>query len=121
MVLQNNVSKLWNIRGNIVSRRSHQGLPTDSYIVKSHSTGQHICQSEWNICAIKANVSPTGSDIDPDHVAATVFSVSGIVSRPSLKSSSHRTQAAKLGWLDLQASTLTGSGLGSAPGSVEGN
>ena len=42
VVLQNNVSKLWNIRGTIVSRRTHQGLPTNSYIVKSSQTGRHI-------------------------------------------------------------------------------
>ena len=60
-VLQNNLTKLWNIHGKIVSRRTHQGLPTDSYIVKLCSTGQYLCRSERNIRTIVAdNVITTG-------------------------------------------------------------
>ena len=33
VVLQNNLTKVRIIRGKVVSRRTHQGFPTDSYIV----------------------------------------------------------------------------------------
>ena len=47
----------------------------DSYIIRSYSTGWHICWSERNICSAKDNANTTGSDIDPDTVA-NAFSVS---------------------------------------------
>ena len=65
--MQNNLTKLWNIKARVLSRRSHQGIETNSYILKAHKTGRQLVRSERNIRPVaKAMSSPTGSDTDLD-------------------------------------------------------
>merc|ERR1711895_390301 len=45
VMVQNNVSKLWNIKGTIVSRREHQGHISNSYVIKISRTGRQVCRS----------------------------------------------------------------------------
>ena len=117
MVLQNNLTKLWNIHGKIVSRRSHQGLPTDSYIVKSSSTGQHLCRSERNIRAVGDKVIATGQDLDPDNFANVASVLCNL--RPALKGTSQGGESTEAAVTQHAIVTLApGSILGSAlPGS----
>ena len=74
--MQNNLTKLWNIKARVLSRRSHQGIETNSYILKAQKTGRQLVRSERNICPVaKAMSSPTGSDtdLDSDTHASTVL------------------------------------------------
>ena len=72
VVIQNNTSGLWNIKGIIVSRRTHQGIPSNSYTIKSRATGRHISRSERHIRAFspQANRTPSGLGSDPGWVSA---------------------------------------------------
>ena len=65
--MQNNLTKLWNIKARVLSRCSHQGIKTNSYILKAQKTGRQLVRSERNIRPVaKAMSSPTGSDTDLD-------------------------------------------------------
>ena len=75
-MVQNNLTKLWNIKARVLSRRSHQGIETNSYILKAQKTGRQLVRSERNICPVaRAMSSPTGSDTDlgNDAHASTVL------------------------------------------------
>ena len=63
VVIQNNVSKLWNIKGVIVSRREHQGHLSNSYVIKVCHTGRQICRSEWHIRALPTNTDTDGMNV----------------------------------------------------------
>ena len=68
--MQNNISKLWNIKGRVISRRSHQGILTNSYMVCVQATGRHLIRSECNIRpAIESKIPATGPDLNPDQNA----------------------------------------------------
>ena len=65
--MQNNLKKLWNIKVRVLSRSSHQGIKTNSYILKAQKTERQLVRSERNIRPVaKAMSSPTGSDTDLD-------------------------------------------------------
>ena len=65
VLVQNNISKFWNICARILARRSHQGIETNSYIVRAQATGRQMVRSERNIRPVAgARTSPTGSDTD---------------------------------------------------------
>ena len=49
VLVQNNVSKLWNIKAKVLSRWSHQGIESNSYLLRVPSTGRQIVRSERNI------------------------------------------------------------------------
>merc|ERR1711867_361816 len=67
VLVQNNLTKLWNIKAKVLSRRSHQGIQTNSYILKAQKTERQLLRSERNIRPVaKAMSSPTGSDTDLD-------------------------------------------------------
>ena len=66
--MQNNVSKLWNIRAKVLSRRSHQGIESNSYLLRVPSTGRQIVRSERNIRPVAgAKTSPSGAGPDLGH------------------------------------------------------
>ena len=66
--MQNNVSKLWNIKAKVLSRRSHQGIESNSYLLRVQSTGRHIVRSERNIRPVAgARTSPSGAGPDLGH------------------------------------------------------
>ena len=68
--MQNNVSKLWNIKAKVLSRRSHQGIESNSYLLCVQSTGRHIVHSERNIRPVAgARTSPPRADPDPSQGA----------------------------------------------------
>ena len=76
VLVQNNLTKLWNIKARVLSRRLHQGIQTNSYILKAQKTGRQLVRSERNIRPVaKAMSSPTGSDtdLDSDTHASTVL------------------------------------------------
>ena len=88
-MVQNNVSKLWNIKGTIVSRREHQGHLSNSYVIKISRTGRHVCRSERHIRAFPTNRDTNGINISKDDMANCVFvSSTGNRLRSSLRSSS---------------------------------
>ena len=66
--MQNNVHKKWNIKGTIISQCSHHGLPTNSYVVRSQSTGRHITHSEGHLRAVKADSDLVLSETDYAHL-----------------------------------------------------
>merc|ERR1712120_138492 len=89
VMVQNNVSKLWNIKGTIVSRREHQGHLSNSYVIKISRTGRHVCRSERHIRAFPTNRDTDGINISKDDMAHSVFvSSTGNRPRSSLRSSS---------------------------------
>ena len=50
-----------------MSRRSHQGIQTNSYVLKAQKTGRQIIRSERNMRPTpRARVSSSGSDTDLD-------------------------------------------------------
>ena len=50
-----------------MSRRLHQGIQTNSYILKAQRTGRQLIRSERNMRpTARARVSSSGSDTDPD-------------------------------------------------------
>merc|ERR1711873_355171 len=73
VMVQNNVSKLWNIKGTIVSRREHQGHLSNSYVIKISRTGRHVYRSERHIRAFPTNTNTNGINIGNDDVAHSVF------------------------------------------------
>ena len=73
VVIQNNVSKLWNIKGTIVSRREHQGHLSNSYVIKVSRTGRHVCRSERHIRAFPTNTDTNGINVGSDEMAHSVF------------------------------------------------
>ena len=88
-MVQNNVSKLWNIKGTIVSRREHQGHLSNSYVIKISLTGRQECKSERHIRAFPTNRDTDGINISKDDMAHSVFvSSTGNRPRSSLRSSS---------------------------------
>ena len=92
VVIQNKMSKLWNIKGIIISRREHQGLSCNSYVIKVCKTSQHVCQSEQHIRAIPTNNDTSGINISNyDTTNSALFSSTGCKIRSSLRSSSERT------------------------------
>ena len=67
VLVQNNLTKLWNIKAKVLSRRSHQGIQTNSYVLKAQKTGRQLIRSERNMRpTARARVSSSGSDTDPD-------------------------------------------------------
>merc|ERR1711867_405151 len=67
VLVQNNLTKLWNIKAKVLSRGSHQGVQTNSYVLKAQKTGRQIIRSERNMRpTAKARVSSSGSDTDID-------------------------------------------------------
>ena len=123
MVIQNNVSKLWNIKRKIVSRRQHQGLLTNSYVIKASQTGRQKCQLERHIRALVANGNANGIDIDHDDMAANAsFSVSGVTVKSALKwkSSFPRTLTGEEEQSRSQGGTALPTGCGSQTGSPVG-
>ena len=63
--MQNNVSKLWNIRAKILAQHSHQGIETNSYLVRAQATGRQMVRSERNIRPVAgARTSPPRADPD---------------------------------------------------------
>ena len=67
VLVQNNLTKLWNIKARVLSRRLHQGIQTNSYILKAQRTGRQLIRSERNMRpTARARVSSSGSDTDPD-------------------------------------------------------
>ena len=74
--MQNNVSKLWNICAKILARRSHQGIETNSYLVRAQTTGRQMVRSERNIRPVAgAKTSPprAGPDLSQDAHASAVL------------------------------------------------
>ena len=89
VMVQNNTSKLWNIKGTIVSRREHQGHLSNSYVIKVSRTGRQICRSERHIRAVHTDKDTNGINISKDDIANSVLvSSTGNRLRSSLKSSS---------------------------------
>ena len=88
IVIQNNVSKLWNIKGIIVSRREHQGHLSNSYVIKVCRTGRQICRSERHIRALPTNTDTNGINIGRDQNANSIFVSSTGKPRSSIRSSS---------------------------------
>ena len=89
VVIQNNVSKLWNIKGVIISRREHQGHLSNSYVIIICRTGRQVCRSERHIRALPTNSDTNGINIGKDDTAHSVFvSSAGYKLRSSLKLSS---------------------------------
>ena len=85
VMVQNNISKLWNIKARVISHRSHQGILTNSYVVRAQATGRHLVRSERNIRpAIGSKNSATGPDLDPDQdaYAASVLCNSPVLCNP---------------------------------------
>ena len=74
--MQNNVSKLWNIKAKVLSRRSHQGIESNSYLLRAQSTGRQIVRSERNIRPVAgARTSPPRADPDlsqDEHASAVL-------------------------------------------------
>ena len=65
VLVQNNLSKLWNIKAKVLSRRSHQGIEANSYLLHVPSTGRQIVRSERNIRQVAgARTNPSGADPD---------------------------------------------------------
>ena len=54
VLVQNNLTKLWNIKARVLARRSHQGIETNSYIVKAQKTGRQLVSvgDYWLYCSI---------------------------------------------------------------------
>ncbi len=74
--MQNNVSKLWNIKAKILARRSHQDIETNSYLLRAQSTGRQIVRSERNIRPVAgARISPPRADpnLSQDEHASAVL------------------------------------------------
>ena len=89
VMVQNNVSKLWNIKGTIVSRREHQGFTSNSYVIRISRTGRQVCRSERHLRAIPTNSDTNGVNIGNDDTANGVFiSSTEKRLRPAIKSSS---------------------------------
>ena len=117
-MVQNNTSKLWNIKGTIVSRREHQGHLSNSYVIKVSRTGRHICRSERHIRAVPTNTDTNGINIGKDDMAHSVFvSSTGYRPRSSLKSSSggplsgrENSAGGAVSALNLRAYPCSGSG-----------
>ena len=93
--MQNNISKLWNIKARVLARRTHQGIETNSYIVCAQKTGRQLVMSKRNIRPVaKAMSSPTGSDTDlgnDAHASAVLCSdpVSVLTQPTSILKSTH--------------------------------
>ena len=84
-MVQNNISKLWNIKARVISHCSHQGILTNSYVVCAQATGRHLVRSERNIRpAIGAKASATEPDLDlsQDAYATSVLCNSSVLSNP---------------------------------------
>merc|ERR1711867_360067 len=65
VLVQNNLSKLWNIRAKVLSRRSHQGIESNFYLLHVPATGRHFVRSERNIRQVAgARTNPSGADPD---------------------------------------------------------
>ena len=63
--MQNNLSKLWNILAKVLSRRSHQGIESNSYLLYVPSTGRQMVRSERNIRQVAgARTNPSGANPD---------------------------------------------------------
>merc|ERR1712240_92350 len=88
VVIQNNVSKLWNIKGIIVSRREHQGLLSNSYVIKVSRTSRQICRSERHIRALPTNTDTNGINVGSEEIANSIFVSSTGKPRSILRSSS---------------------------------
>ena len=88
IVIQNNVSKLWNIKGIIVSRREHQGHLSNSYVIKVCRTGRQVCRSERHIRALPTNTDTNGINIGRDQNANSIFVSSTGKPRSSIRSPS---------------------------------
>ena len=90
----------------MLSQRSHQGIETNSYVVRAQATGRHMVRSERNICPVAAaKVGSTGSDpnLSQDVHASAVLYNDSVPCKPTsiLKSTlcegswlSHPTQHA---------------------------
>ena len=87
-MVQNNVLKLWNIRGTIVSRREHQGHLSKSYVIKVSRTGRQICRSERHIRALPTNTDTNGINVGSEENANSIFVSSTGKPRSSIRSSS---------------------------------
>ena len=86
------MSKLWNIKGIIISRREHQGLPCNSCVIKVCGTGWHVCWSERHIRAVPTNNDASSINISNDDTAnSALFSSTGCKIRSSLRLSSEHT------------------------------
>ena len=86
VVIQNNVSKLWIIKGKVIARCEHQGLLSNSYIIKVSRTGRHACWSEWHIRPLVTNDDAPSTDISNDRTANSIsLSLPGIRTRLSMK------------------------------------
>ena len=76
VLVQNNLSKLWNIRARVIARCSHQGILTNSYIVKAQATGRQMVRNEHNIRPVagaKTNPTGVGPDLSQDAHASAVL------------------------------------------------
>ena len=74
--MQNNVSKLWNIKAKILAQHSHQGIESNSYLLRAQSTGRQIVRSERNIRPVaRARTSPPRADpeLSQDEHASAVL------------------------------------------------
>ena len=91
VVIQNNVSKLWNIKGTIVSRREQQGHLSNSYFIKISRTGRHVCRSERHIRAFPTNTDTNGINIGGDKNANSITVSSTGKPRSCIRSPSIRS------------------------------
>ena len=68
-----------------MSRRSHQGIQTNSYVLKAQKTGRQLIRSERNMRpTAKARASSSGSDTDLDSdTQASLVLLSNPISVPS--------------------------------------
>ena len=76
VLVQNNLSKLWNIRAKVLSRRSHQGIESNSYLLHVPSTGRQIVRSERNIRQVagaRTNPPGAGPDLSNEGLASAVL------------------------------------------------
>ena len=88
VLVQNNLSKLWNIKAKVLSRRSHQGIESNSYLLHVPSTGRQMVRSERNIRQVAgARTNPSGAnpDLGTEGLASAVLRTS--VSLPCKPSS----------------------------------
>merc|ERR1712121_576843 len=85
VLVQNNLTKIWNIKAKVLSRHSHQGIQTNSYVLRAQKTGRQLIRSECNMRpTAKARASPSGSDTDLDSdTQASLVLCSNPISIPS--------------------------------------
>merc|ERR1712237_351 len=99
VLVQNNFSKLWNIKAKFLSRRSHQGIESNSYLLYVPSTGRQMVQSERNIRQVTgARTNPSGAnpDLGTEGLASAVLRTAvSLPCKPSsiLKRTAHPGEA----------------------------